>query len=68
MANDRSVTHDGDSLVIRIPIHSPTPISTGETLVVASTRGDQKSAIQIDGRDVYVGVNAHGYAEPKGGR
>jgi hypothetical protein len=37
----------------------PSPSSTGKMLVVASTRGNQKSAIQIDGRDVYLGVNTY---------
>jgi hypothetical protein len=64
MAEDLSVTRDGDTLVIRIPIHKPTPSATGKTLVVASTRGNQKSGLQIDGKDVHVGVNA----EPKGTR
>ena len=49
MADDLSVTREGDTLVI----------------VVASTRGNQKTAIQIDGKDLYLGVNAYVYAEPK---
>jgi len=68
MAEDLSVTRDGDTLVIRIPIQKPTPSSTGKTLVVASTRGNQKSGLQIDGKDVHVGVNAYVYAEPKAAR
>jgi hypothetical protein len=46
----------------------PTLSATGKTLVVASTRGNQKSGLQIDGKDVHVGVNAYVYAEPKGTR
>ncbi len=65
MADDLNVTRDGDTLVIRIPITSPTPSSSGKTLVVASTRGNQKTAVQIDGKDLYLGVNAYVYAEPK---
>jgi len=68
MADDLSVTREGDTLVIRIPITAPTPSSSGKTLVVASTRGNQKTAIQIDGKDLYLGVNAYVYAEPKAGR
>jgi hypothetical protein len=66
MAEDLSVTRDGDTLVIRLPIQKATPSASGKTLVIASTRGNQKSALQIDGKDVYVGVNAYVYAEPKG--
>ncbi len=65
MADDLSVTRDGDVLVIRIPITAPTPSSSGKTLVVASTRGNQKTAVQIDGKDLYLGVNAYVYAGSK---
>ncbi|HEV2250258.1 MAG TPA: hypothetical protein VGT60_07115 [Candidatus Limnocylindria bacterium] len=65
MAEDLAVTREGDTLVIRIPLQAPTPSSSGKTLVVASTRGNQKTGVQIDGNDVYLGVNAYVYAEPK---
>ena len=65
MADDLSVTREGDTLVIRIPIKTPAPSASGKTLVVASTRGNQKTAVQIDGKDLYLGVNAYVYAEPK---
>jgi len=68
MADDVTVNREGDTLVIRIPIAKATPSASGKTLVVASTRGNQKTSVQIDGRDLYVGVNAYVYAEPKGGR
>jgi hypothetical protein len=51
--------------VIRIPITKATPSASGKTLVVASTRGNQKTGLQIDGNDLYLGVNAYVYAEPK---
>ena len=65
MADELTVTREGDTLVIRIPIQAPTPSASGKTLVVASTHGNQRSGIQIDGKDVFVGVNAYVYAEPK---
>ena len=68
MAEDLTVTRDGDTLVIRIPIGKPTPSASGKTLVVASTRGNQKTSVQIDGKELYLGVNAYVYAEPKGAR
>jgi hypothetical protein len=67
MAEELTVNRDGDMLVIRIPIAKATPSASGKTLVVASTRGNQKTGIQIDGKDLYLGVNAYVYAEPKGG-
>jgi len=65
MAEDVTVTRDGETLVVRIPIQKATPSASGKTLVIASTRGNQKSGLQIDGKDVYVGVNAYVYAESK---
>ena len=65
MADDLTVTREGDMLVIRIPITTPKPSSSGKTLVVASTRGNQKTGVQIDGKDLYLGVNAYVYAEPR---
>jgi hypothetical protein len=66
MAEDLTVTQEGDTLVIRLPITAPKPSASGKTLVVASTRGNQKTSLKIDGRDLYLGVNAYVYAEPKG--
>ncbi len=66
MADDLTVNREGDVLVIRLAIKTPTPSASGKTLVVASTRGNQKTALQIDGKDLYVGLNAYVYAEPKG--
>jgi len=65
MADDLSVTREGDTLVIRISIKAPAPSASVKTLVVASTRGNQKTAVQIDGKDLYLGVNAYVYAQPK---
>jgi hypothetical protein len=68
MADDLTVTREGDMLVIRIPIGKATPSASGKTLVVASTRGNQKTGVQIDRKDLYLGVNAYVYAEPKGAK
>jgi hypothetical protein len=66
MADDLTVSREGDTLVIRLPIKTPTPSATGKTLVVASTRGNQKTSLKIDDKELYLGVNAYVYAEPKG--
>jgi len=66
MADDLTVTREGDMLVIRLAVKTPRPSASGKTLVVASTRGNQKTSVQIDGKDLYLGVNAYVYAESKG--
>src|SRR5688572_25385695 len=68
MADDLTVTREGDTLVIRLSIKAATPSASGKTLVVASTRGNQKTSLQIEGKDLYLGVNAYVYAEPKGSK
>ncbi len=59
MADDLTVNRDGDMLVIRIPIKTPTPSASGKTLVVAWTRGNQKTAVQIDGKDENSPTQSH---------
>jgi hypothetical protein len=54
------VTIERGELVIRLPLNNP-PVSssTGKTLVVASSRGNQRTEAVIDGQPVVVGVNAY---------
>jgi hypothetical protein len=49
---------DGN-LIITIPMQTPTPSASGKTLVVASTRGNMKTALLIDGKPVTIGLNAY---------
>ena len=54
------VTVEGNELVIRLPLHRPpVPSASGKTLVIASTRGNQKTDAVIDGQRVVIGVNAY---------
>jgi hypothetical protein len=48
-----------NNLVIRIPLEKPTLSSTGKTLVVASSRGNVKTSVLIDGKPVTIGLNAY---------
>lgn len=49
----------GKKLHIEIDLESdPHPSSTGKTVIVASTRGNQATSVQIDGKPVFVGVTA----------
>ncbi len=48
-----------NQLVVRIPLQEPTPSASGKTRVVASSRGNKVTDIQIDGKNVTVGLNAY---------
>jgi hypothetical protein len=47
------------NLVITLPLQSPTPSSSGKTLIVASSEGNKKTGLMIEGKEVVVGVNAY---------
>ena len=53
------VTVKGTTMVIEIEMQQPTPSASGKTLVVASTHGNQKAGVQINGKEVTVGINAY---------
>jgi hypothetical protein len=46
-------------LTIEMPLEEPTPSTSGKTMVIASSRGNQTSNAQYDGRAVTIGVNAY---------
>ena len=46
-------------LVITVDLEKPTPSSSGKTLVVASSRGNQATEVSIEGKPVIVGFNAY---------
>jgi hypothetical protein len=49
-----------NKLIITIDVNSkPTPSASGKTLVVASSHGNQKTAVMVNGQPVIVGVNAY---------
>ncbi len=51
-------------LVITVPLQPPTPSrSTGKTLVVASSHGNQRTNAVVDGQNVVVGFNAYIYKQ-----
>jgi hypothetical protein len=53
-------TIEGNELVIRVPLNAtPAPSSSGKTLVVASSHGNQKTEALVNGQPVIVGVNAY---------
>lgn len=54
-----AVIKDGN-LIVTIPMYAkPQPSATGKTLVVASSRGNRPTSLQVAGREVTIGVNAY---------
>jgi hypothetical protein len=65
-ANGKKLTAsiEGEYLVIRVPLNQhPTRSATGKTLVVASSHGNKETEVQVQGRPVFVGVNAYVYPD-----
>jgi hypothetical protein len=58
MAEIRAKIENGN-LVITLPIGKPTASASGKTLVVASTRGNVKTDLMVEGHPVTIGVNAY---------
>jgi len=53
---------EGDFLVIRVPMNpTPTRSATGKTMVVASSHGNKETEVEVQGKPVFVGVNAYIY-------
>jgi hypothetical protein len=46
-------------LFIEIDLETPTPSSSGKTLVVASTHGNTVTTAEVDGKPVTIGLNAY---------
>ena len=54
------VIRKGTKLIIAIDLQTPTPSSSGKTLVVATTHGNQSvPSLEIDGKPLTIGVNAY---------
>jgi len=55
-----SATIENNTLIIRLPLQSPRPSSTGKSLVVATSGGNQVMPTAIvNGKPVTIGVNAY---------
>jgi hypothetical protein len=46
-------------LSIEIDLETPTPSSSGKTLVVASTHGNTVTNVMVDGKPLTIGLNAY---------
>jgi hypothetical protein len=49
----------GKELIITVEMQTPTPSASGKSLVIASSRGNQRTTAIIDGKPVIVGLNAY---------
>jgi hypothetical protein len=48
-----------NKLFIEIDLETPTPSSSGKTLILASTHGNTVTTAQVDGKPVIIGLNAY---------
>lgn len=48
-----------NKLCIEIDMQKPEPSGSGKTLVVASTRGNVVTTVEVDGKPVTIGLNAY---------
>jgi hypothetical protein len=56
---------EGNELVIRLPMTTPTLSPTGKTKSVASSHGNKATEVIVEGQKVIVGVNAYIYANKR---
>ena len=47
------------NLVLTLPLQKPAASATGKTLVVATSHGNQKTDAKVDGKQLWIGVNAY---------
>lgn len=50
---------ENGKLVIEIPLQAPTLSASGKTKVVASTHGNVKTGVMVEGKAVTIGLNAY---------
>ena len=49
----------GNKLCLEIDLETPTPSSSGKTLVVARSRGNAVTTAEVDGKQITIGLNAY---------
>jgi hypothetical protein len=50
---------EGNKLIITCDLDEPVPSASGKTLVVASTRGNMKTDLKVNGKPLTIGLNAY---------
>jgi len=46
-------------LIIAMDLQEPTPSASGKTLVIATTHGNQQTAVMHEGQPIIIGLNAY---------
>lgn len=59
MAVKASLSKDSKKLMLEVDLETPTPSTSGKTLMVASTRGNQVLEVKVDGQPIILGLNAY---------
>jgi len=54
-----SVKVVGTKLTIVMNLQEPAPSASGKTLVVASTKGNIRTGVEVNGKPLTLGVNAY---------
>jgi hypothetical protein len=49
----------GNQLIITMDLQKPSPSSSGKTLIVATSGGNQVTTATVDGKPITIGVNAY---------
>jgi hypothetical protein len=52
------VTVRGETLVIEIEMQTPERSKSGKSMLVASSKGIVKAGVQVQGKELKIGVNA----------
>ena len=50
---------ENNEFVFRIPLEKPHVSTSGKTLIVASTGGNVQTDLEVNGKPVFVGLNAY---------
>ncbi|TFH22369.1 MAG: hypothetical protein E4H03_08550 [Myxococcales bacterium] len=59
MLREAKIDEAANTLTLVLDLQDPTPSASGKTLVVASTRGNVPTDVEVNGKPVIVGVNAY---------
>ncbi len=59
MLREVKIDEEAKSLTLVLDLQDPTPSTSGKTLIVATTHGNQPTDATVNGKPVIVGVNAY---------
>lgn len=66
MAIKARFNDDNSELTVTLPVE-PKESSTGKTLVIASTRGNIRTGLEYQDKEVHLGVNAYTFKSARQG-